>query len=127
VANALTDPSVTILDVRTGGEYRGEQFWPSGGMEPGGRAGHAPSAMNLPIEALHDDDGAFRRAEDIRRLFAPVDTTGGRDVIPCCTIGARACTTWFALTYLLGHQHVRVYDGSWAEWGRMQGVPVESP
>ncbi len=45
---------------------------------------------------------------------------------PCsCTIGGRACTAWFVLTYLLGRDHVRVYDGSWAEWGRMAGAPVE--
>lgn len=126
VANAIADPSITILDVRTGGEFRGEQFWPSGGMEPGGRAGHIPSARNLPIDALRDDDGAFAGTDDVRRLFASVGPTGDGEVLPYCTIGARACTTWFALTYLLGRQHVRVYDGSWAEWGRMPGVPVDS-
>jgi len=45
-------------------------------------------------------------------------------LITYCTIGGRASTAWFALTYLLGHDHVRVYDGSWVEWGRMTGTPV---
>ena len=31
-------------------EYRGERFWPSGGLEPGGRAGHVPSAVHQPID-----------------------------------------------------------------------------
>jgi 3-mercaptopyruvate sulfurtransferase SseA len=33
-------------------------------------------------------------------------------------------SAWFALTYLLGREHVRVYDESWAQWGRADGVPV---
>jgi thiosulfate/3-mercaptopyruvate sulfurtransferase len=52
---------------------------------------------------------------------------GDSEVISYCTIGGCACTPWFALTYLLGREHVRVYDGSWAEWGRMPEKPVERP
>ena len=47
------------------------------------------------------------------------------ELITYCTIGGRASTAWFVLTYLLGRENVRVYDGSWAEWGRMTGTPVE--
>ncbi len=36
-------------------------------------------------------------------------------------------TAWFILTYLLGRDHVRAYDGSWAERGRLAGAPVERP
>ena len=47
------------------------------------------------------------------------------ELITYCTIGGRASTAWFVLSYLLGRENVRVYDGSWAEWGRMTGTPVE--
>jgi thiosulfate/3-mercaptopyruvate sulfurtransferase len=127
---AIGDPDTTILDVRTRDEYDGERFWPSGGMEPGGRAGHIPGAVHQPIDDLYDDRGAFRPAAELRGVFSAASPAaspghGPSDLITYCTIGGRASTAWFVLTYLLGRDHVRVYDGSWAQWGRMTGTPVE--
>ena len=50
----------TLLDVRSRDEFDGERFWPSGGMEEGGRAGHVPGARHLPVDGLTHDDGSFR-------------------------------------------------------------------
>jgi thiosulfate/3-mercaptopyruvate sulfurtransferase len=47
---ALSAGSDTVVvDVRSREEFRGERFWPSGGMQPGGRAGHIPGALWLPF------------------------------------------------------------------------------
>jgi thiosulfate/3-mercaptopyruvate sulfurtransferase len=125
VREAISDPATSILDVRSWDEYRGERFWPSGGMEPGGRAGHIPSAVHQPAGDLHDDRGAFRPATELRGVF-PAAGPGDEGLITYCTIGGRAATAWFALTYLLGRDHVRVYDGSWAEWGRRPETLVQA-
>jgi thiosulfate/3-mercaptopyruvate sulfurtransferase len=45
-------------------------------------------------------------------------------VIAYCRIGERSSHTWFVLTYLLGLDTVRNYDGSWTEWGNSVRVPV---
>lgn len=87
VEEAIGRPEVTLLDVRTEAEFRGERFWPSGVAEPGGRAGRIPSVLNLAIDGLRTPDGAFRSAEDVRQLLAPVADSGG-EVITYCTVGA---------------------------------------
>jgi thiosulfate/3-mercaptopyruvate sulfurtransferase len=127
VLAAIGRAGAALVDVRSAAEYRGECFWPSGGMEPGGRAGRVPSAVHQPIDGLYHEDGSFRSAAELRQVFSSVDVDGSGELITYCTIGGRAATAWFVLTCLLGRDHVRVYDGSWAEWGRSPGAPVERP
>jgi thiosulfate/3-mercaptopyruvate sulfurtransferase len=124
VTHAIGRPGSTLVDVRSAAEYQGECFWPSGGMDPDGRTGHVPSAVHQPVDGLCNPDGSFRTAAELRRVFSAVDLDGDGELITYCTIGGRAATAWFVLTQLLGRDHVRVYDGSWAEWGRTPGTPV---
>lgn len=95
-------------------------------MAPGGRAGHLPGAVNFPADDYLDDRGAFRPSIELRERFPALDDSESDRFITYCTIGARASTAWFVLSQLLGHDDARVHDGSWAEWGRAAGAPVES-
>jgi thiosulfate/3-mercaptopyruvate sulfurtransferase len=118
--------ATSILDVRTDAEFSGERFWPSGATEEGGRAGHIPGATHTPLDGIFDENGCYVSEADLRRIFGDV-VDGSNDVITYCAIGGRASTAWFALTYLLGRDNVRVYDGSWAEWGLDLTTPIALP
>jgi thiosulfate/3-mercaptopyruvate sulfurtransferase len=76
--------------------------------------------------AIVPDDGTFKTAADLRAIYeGEKGLKPSDDVIAYCRIGERSSHTWFVLSYLLGYEKVRNYDGSWTEWGNLVGVPIE--
>ena len=82
-------------------------------------------AVNIPWNMAHKEDETFKPVEELQALYDDKGVTPDREVIPYCVIGGRSNQTWFVLKYLLGYPKVRLYDGSWLEWGGLIGVPVE--
>jgi thiosulfate/3-mercaptopyruvate sulfurtransferase len=123
---AIDDPSVILLDVRATSEYDGERFWPSGATEDAGRPGHVPGAVNVPVDLLRTEDGTFKAPQEFRSLLEQANVTEDKAVITYCTIGNRASEVWFALKFLLGYPDVRVYYGSWVDWGKAPTTPIET-
>jgi thiosulfate/3-mercaptopyruvate sulfurtransferase len=127
VLDAVREGSQRILDLRSAEEYRGERVSPvSAPFDHGAeRRGHIPGARHLPHERLLREDGTFRPPDELRRVFDEVGVRPGDEVIAYCRLSHRASMGWFALNELVGHEDVRVYDGSWTEWGSIVGVPIE--
>lgn len=120
----LRQDGFALVDVRSPAEFVGDIIAPPGMTETAQRAGHIPGAKNVPWSAIVAEDGTFKPAEEIRRLYSALGVTDDKDVVTYCRIGERSSHTWFALKYLLGFQNVRNYDGSWTEWGNLIGAPI---
>jgi len=116
----------TLVDVRSPGEYAGELLhMPDYPQEGALRGGHIPGAKNIPWAKAANEDGTFKSVDDLKALYGGEGVTPDKDIIAYCRIGERSSHTWFVLTYLLGYDNVRNYDGSWTEWGNTVGVPIE--
>jgi thiosulfate/3-mercaptopyruvate sulfurtransferase len=115
-----------LVDVRSPQEYSGEVIHMPGYPQEGAqRAGHVKGARNIPWALAANPDGTFKSADELRGIYEEQGITPDKDVIAYCRIGERSSHTWFVLTYLLGHDNVRNYDGSWTEWGSLVNVPIE--
>ena len=115
-----------LVDVRSPDEFSGKLLAPAHlPQEQAQRAGHIPTALNVPWSKAANEDGTFRSDAELTALYGAEGLDDSRETIAYCRIGERSSHTWFALHELLGHENVKNYDGSWTEYGSLVGVPIE--
>jgi len=127
VQKAVLEQRAALVDVRSPQEFTGEILAPPGLPETCQRGGHIPGAKSVPWGRACNEDGTFKSAEELTRLYEGHSVTSDKPVITYCRIGERSSHTWFVLRYLLGYKNVKNYDGSWTEWGNLVGASVERP
>jgi thiosulfate/3-mercaptopyruvate sulfurtransferase len=116
-----------LVDVRSPDEFTGKLLAPAHlPQEQAQRAGHIPTAKNIPWSKAANDDGTFKTDDELRALYqSEAGLDFSKDTIAYCRIGERSAHTWFVLHELLGQPRVKNYDGSWTEYGSLVGVPIE--
>ncbi len=116
----------SLVDVRSPDEFTGRLLAPAHlPQEQSQRAGHVPTAKNIPWAKTANEDGTFRSNDELTALYSAAGVDLTQDIIAYCRIGERSAHTWFALHELLDLPAVKNYDGSWTEYGSLVGVPIE--
>ena len=106
--------SITIIDARSEGEYNGT-------IIRAAQSGHVPNSINLDWNKNVNEDGTFKDNEKLSQLY---NMSKDSEIITYCQGAYRAANTFLALKKL-GFEKVRVYLGSWGEWGNKLELPVE--
>jgi thiosulfate/3-mercaptopyruvate sulfurtransferase len=129
VRDHLREPRRLLLDQRSPEEYSGERvsdysFAVDHGAE---RSGRIPGAVHLYFKELLNEDDSFKSPEQIRAVLAKAGIAPEKfdDIVCYCRLSHRATIAWLALSQILGLPNVKIYDGSWTEWGSIVGFPIE--
>jgi thiosulfate/3-mercaptopyruvate sulfurtransferase len=113
----LDDPELRLVDVRGPAEFSGEQLRAA-------RGGHIPGAILWPWEDNLRPDGTMRDPAEIRTGAEAAGLLPDHELVTYCQGGVRAAHAALAL-HIAGYPRVRIYDGSWAEWGNNPALPID--
>lgn len=120
VLSALADESALVVD-----SLSKESFAGTATVGYGKRKGHIDGAVNLPMDALLDEDGCFLPEPALRQVLQTAGLLDASRVITYCGGGIAATVDAFALK-LLGYDNVSVYDASLFEWANDPALPMVS-
>ena len=122
IEQSLDSPDVVIVDTRSAAEFNGTE------LKNNKNGGHIPGATHFEWTQVlsKKKDGIFELlpSEKLRTKFENAGITMDKTIIPYCQSNVRASNSYFVLR-LLGYSSIRSYEGSWAEWGNADGVPID--
>ncbi|WP_114954770.1 3-mercaptopyruvate sulfurtransferase [Sphingosinicella terrae] len=107
-----------IVDARGASRFAGEDPEPRPGLE----SGHIPGARSLPQGNLFNPDNSWKRGDALRAAYDGAGIDLAKPMITTCGSGVTAAVLLFG-AHLLGKEDVRLYDGSWSEWGADPDTP----
>jgi len=118
ILQLLDDPDTLLLDARSKGRFYGTTPEPRGDL----KSGHIPNSTSLPYTEVLEN-GKMKSISELKRVFQNFDI-GNKKLIFSCGSGITACIILLAAK-LCGYENLTVYDGSWTEWGQLDGVPIQ--
>lgn len=118
VSSLVHSDAHEIVDARPAGRFAGAEAEPRRGVVPG----HIPGSRSLPQSNLFNADNSWKQGETLRRAFDEAGVDLSKPMVTTCGSGVTAAVLLFG-AHLLGKEDVRLYDGSWSEWGADPSTP----
>jgi thiosulfate/3-mercaptopyruvate sulfurtransferase len=109
---------VQVFDARGAARFHGQVPEPRANV----RSGHIPGSINLPFAQVLEGH-KLKEIEALQALFDQQDSESHIERIFSCGSGITACILILA-SIASGHTRAVLYDGSWAEWGSHQQMPI---
>lgn len=119
IKTGLDEGNMQLIDVRSLAEY-------AGAASRARYGGHIPTAISIPRSTMVADDQTVETVENLRTRFAEKGAAlDASDTVIYCNSGISASFGMLALE-LAGARNLRLYDGSWKEWGNDAATPKET-
>ena len=104
----------SIIDARSEGRFMGTAPEPRSGL----RSGSIENSINVPYETLLNEDFTFKSKRELIDIFSNKGVVFNNYIITTCGSGVTAAVLYLALDEI-GCSKISLYDGSWAEWGKI--------
>ena len=104
-----------VIDARSKERFEGKVPDPRKNV----RSGSIPNSFCLPFKEILNEDNTFKKTEEISKKFMQIIDIKHNNIVFSCGSGVTACVLALAYSLVNNKYSPKIYDGSWAEYGKI--------